>query len=113
MFCDCGVQLGARTKFCPECGQKSKMADTSVSATGWCPNTALHGRRSPETCGARIEVTQRRCGDCGWAVDPKIFRGESKMCDGVLEEDKLCVNILTFGDKFCSECGKAVTIKVN
>lgn len=100
MFCECGVRLGAGTKFCPECGQ-SKMADTSLSATGWCPNIALLGRRSPETCGA-----------CGWSVDPKIFRGGSKMCDGVLEEDKLCVNIFTFGDKFCSECGKTVT-KVN
>lgn len=64
-------------------------------------------------CGVRIEVIQWFCGDCGWVVDLKIFWGEFKMCDGVLEEDKFCVNILIFGDKFCLECGKVVIIKVN
>ena len=110
MLCDCGGSHGEGAKFCPECGKKTGInpGPTSTVARGCCPNTASPGGRSPELCGAEIASTQRLCDKCGWVVDPKAFREGSKMCDGVLEENTLCVNILIRGNKFCSDCGKKV-----
>nr|XP_022292708.1 uncharacterized protein LOC111103610 [Crassostrea virginica] len=110
MLCDCGGSHGEGAKFCPECGKKTSInpGPTSTVARGCCPNTASPGGRSPEVCGAEIASTQQLCDKCGWVVDPKTFREGSKMCDGVLEENTLCVNILIRGNKFCSDCGKKV-----
>ena len=74
---NCGADVKANAKFCPECGKKIEQESKK------CPN-----------CGAEVKANAKFCPECG-----KKLTEENKKCPK-------CGAQVKSGAKFCPECGE-------
>ena len=83
--CDkCGAEVPAKTKFCPDCGEKV---------------VVMEEPKNCEKCNAPLIPGKKFCSECGEVVKKKKLQTNCMNCNAEL----------IYGKKFCVECGAKIS----